>query len=212
MRAGPMERREDLLRQGRRLEYMTLGWNLCEAVVAIGSGLGAGSTALIGFGVDSLIESTSGAALLWRLSGEDGGGKREGMALRLVGISFLLLAAWVGWEGLSTLIGREASEESFVGIGLAFLSLLVMPVLARAKRRVAAGLGSRALEADSRQTDLCAYLSALLLMGLGLNALFGWWWADPVAALAMVPIIAREGVQSLRGQECTDCHLDLPAE
>ncbi len=207
-----MERREGLLRQGRRLEYLTLGWNLCEAVVAIGSGVGAGSTALIGFGVDSLIESTSGAALLWRLSGEDGGGKREGMALQLVGISFLLLAAWVGWEGFSTLIGREAPEESFVGIGLAVLSLLVMPVLARAKRRVAAGLGSKALEADSRQTDLCAYLSALLLMGLGLNALFGWWWADPVAALAMVPIIVREGVQALRGQECTDCHLDLTAE
>ncbi|MFH1762771.1 MAG: cation transporter, partial [Gemmatimonadota bacterium] len=205
MRAGPMERREDLLRKGRRLEYLTLGWNLCEAVVAIGSGLGAGSTALIGFGVDSLIESTSGAALLWRLSGEDGGGQREGRALRLVGFSFLFLAAWVGWEGLSTVIGREAPKESFVGISLALLSLLVMPVLARAKRRVAAGLGSKALEADSRQTDLCAYLSALLLMGLGLNALFGWWWADPVAALAMVPIIVKEGVRAFRGQECADC-------
>jgi divalent metal cation (Fe/Co/Zn/Cd) transporter len=207
--AETMAERDAFLRKGRRLEYLTVGWNLGEAVVAIGSGIGAGSTALIGFGVDSLIESTSGVALLWRLSGKDGGQHRERIALRLVGVSFLLLAAWVGWEGLTTLVGREAPDESLVGIALAFLSLLVMPILARAKRRVASGLGSKALEADSRQTDLCAYLSALLLLGLGLNAIFGWWWADPVAALAMVPIILREGAQALRGQECTDCHLDL---
>jgi divalent metal cation (Fe/Co/Zn/Cd) transporter len=194
------------------LEYLTLGWNLVEALVAVGSGLVAGSTALVGFGVDSFIESTSGAVLLWRLSGEGGGHHREGMALRLVGVSFLLLAAWVGWEGLSTLLGREAPDESMVGIALAAVSLLVMPILARAKRKVAAGLGSKALEADSRQTDLCAYLSGLLLIGLGLNALFGWWWADPVAALAMVPIIVNEGIRGVRGEECSDCHLDLPTE
>ena len=211
MKTGAAER-ERLLLQGRRLEFLTLGWNLVEALVAIGSGLAAGSTALVGFGVDSLIESTSGAALLWRLSGEGGGHQREAMALRLVGVSFLLLAVWVGWEGLSTLLGREAPDESSVGIALAAVSLLVMPVLARAKRKVATGLGSKALEADSRQTDLCAYLSGLLLIGLGLNALFGWWWADPVAALAMVPIIANEGIRSLRGEECSDCHLDLPSE
>jgi len=206
---APYSDRKRLLRQGRRLEYFTLGWNLVEALVAIGSGVVAGSTALVGFGVDSLIESTSGAVLLWRLLGKGGGEEREGRALRLVGISFLLLAAWVGWEGASTLLGREAPGESFVGIVLAALSLLVMPVLARAKRRVAAGLGSKALEADSRQTYLCAYLSALLLIGLGLNALLGWWWADPVAALVMVPIIGREGLQALRGEECADCRLDL---
>jgi divalent metal cation (Fe/Co/Zn/Cd) transporter len=210
LRSGAAER-VVLLRQGRRLEYLTLGWNLVEALVAVGSGLAAGSTALVGFGVDSLIESTSGAVLLWRLSGEEGGHHKEGMALRLVGVSFLLLAAWVGWEGLSTLIGREAPDESLVGIALAVVSLLVMPILARAKRKVASGLGSKALEADSRQTDLCAYLSGLLLVGLGLNALFGWWWADPVAALAMVPIIVNEGIRGLRGEECSDCHLDLPA-
>jgi len=204
--------RERLLRRGRLLEYGTLGWNLVEAVVAMGSGFLAGSTALVGFGIDSLIESASGATLLWRLSGEDGGEQREGMALRLVGISFLLLGTWVGWEGLSTLLAREEPDASIVGIVLAALSLLVMPVLARAKRKVAAGLESKALEADSRQTDLCAYLSALLLIGLGLNVLFGWWWADPVAALAMVPIIVREGIQALRGEECTDCRLDLPAK
>ena len=205
------EERQRLLGQGRRLEYLTLGWNLVEAVVAIGSGLMAGSAALVGFGIDSLIESTSGAALLWRFFGEDGGDEREARALRLVGVSFLLLAAWVGWEGLSTLLAREEPEESLVGIVLAGLSLLVMPILARAKRRVASGLGSKALEADSRQTDLCAYLSALLLVGLGLNALFGWWWADPAAALAMVPIIVGEGVRALKGEECSDCRLDLPS-
>ena len=205
------EERQRLLGQGRRLEYLTLGWNLVEAVVAIGSGLMAGSAALVGFGIDSLIESTSGAALLWRFFGEDGGDEREARALRLVGVSFLLLAAWVGWEGLSALLAREEPEESLVGIALAGLSLLVMPILARAKRKVASGLGSKALEADSRQTDLCAYLSALLLVGLGLNALFGWWWADPAAALAMVPIIVGEGVRALKGEECSDCRLDLPS-
>lgn len=201
--------REEWLRRGRRLEYLTLGWNLVEGVVAIGSGALAGSTALVGFGVDSMIESTSGAALLWRLFDAEGGEDREAKALQLVGVSFLLLAAWVGWEGVTDLLRREPPKTSVVGIVLASFSLLIMPLLARAKRRVAAGLGSRALEADSRQTDLCAYLSALLLLGLGLNALFGWWWADPVSALAMVPIIGNEAFRALRGEECSDCHLDL---
>lgn len=204
--------RNEWLRKGRILEYLTLGWNLLEAVIAMGAGILVGSTALLGFGVDSLIESGSGAALLWRLSAEDGGDSRERRALQLVGISFLLLAAWVGWEGGTALLSREMPGESLVGIVLAALSLVVMPILARAKRRVAAGLGSRAMEADSRQTDLCAYLSAILLLGLGLNALFGWWWADPVAALAMVPIITREGILALRGEECSDCHMDLSPE
>jgi divalent metal cation (Fe/Co/Zn/Cd) transporter len=210
---GPTSRaRRDLLRKGRHLEYMTLGWNSAEAVVAITAGVLAGSTALVGFGVDSLIESSSGAILLWRLSSDEGGEKRDQRALRFVGVSFLLLAAWVGFDATSSLMGRDVPDGSIVGIGLATLSLLIMPLLARAKRRVAADLGSRALEADSRQTDICAYLSAILLVGLGLNAVLGWWWADAVAALAMVPIIGIEGIRSLRGQECTDCHLDLPTE
>ena len=205
------ELRRESLRRGRRLELLTLGWNVVEAAVAVGSGLLAGSTALIGFGVDSLIESSSGAVLLWRLGDGDRESDREELALRLVGVCFLLLAAWVGWEAGSALLKREAPDESYVGMVLAGLSLLVMPILARAKRKVAGELGSRALEADSRQTDLCAYLSAILLAGLGLNALFGWWWADPVAALAMVPIIGREGIGALRGEVCDDCHLDLGA-
>lgn len=201
--------REGFLRRGRVLEYFTLAWNLVEAVVAVGSGILAGSTALVGFGVDSLIESSSGAVLLWRLHEGHGGEEREGLALRLVGLSFLALALWVGWDAAGSLWRREAPDESLVGIVLAAVSLIVMPLLAREKRKVASGLGSRAMEADSRQTDLCAYLSAILLIGLGLNAITGWWWADPVAGLAMVPIIGWEGVQALRGESCTDCHLDL---
>ena len=197
------EARRRAVRRGRRLEYLTLGWNLLEAVVAVGAGVAAGSTALVGFGVDSLIESASGGALLWRL--RDGGEARERAALRLVGVSFLVLAAYVAWEAAGALLRREPPEPSRVGIAVAALSLVVMPLLARAKRRVAAVLESRALHADSRQADLCAYLSAILLAGLALNALFGWWWADPVAALVMVPIIAHEGWEALRGEECESC-------
>lgn len=192
-------------RRGRLLEVFTLGWNLLEAVIAITAGWLAGSTALVGFGFDSLIESTSGAALLWRLQDGETGHLREEKALRLVGASFLLLAAWVAWEAGSALWLREPPEVSWVGMALAAVSLVVMPILARAKRKVAGALDSRALAADSRQTDMCAYLSAILLGGLGLNALAGWWWADPVAALGMVPILAYEGIRALRGETC-ECH------
>lgn len=193
------------VRRGRRLEYLTIGWNLLEAVVAVVAGLLAGSIALVGFGIDSVIEVSSGAILLWRLfSGEH----REQIALKLVGISFLALAAYVGFEAVKSLWFHEPPDESYVGITIAALSLIVMPILARAKRRVAANLNSQAMQADSRQTDICAYLSAILLVGLGLNALFGWWWADPVAGLIMIPIIAREGIEALQGKTCCDnnCH------
>ncbi len=201
--------RASLLRRGRALEYLTLGWNSIEAVVAITAGVLAGSTALVGFGVDSVIESTSGAVLLWRLQDGPDDHRKEDLALKLVGVSFLLLAAYVAWEAGTSLLYREAPEVSRVGIVLAALSLIVMPLLARAKRKVATSLESRALEADSRQTDLCAYLSAILLVGLSLNALFGWWWADPVAGLGMVPIIVNEGITALRGETCDDCHIPL---
>ena len=194
------------MRRGRRLEHLTVGWNVLEAVAAIGAGLTTGSTALVGFGVDSVIESSSGAVLWWRLRDGERGEARERAALRLVGVSFLLLAAYVAFDAAKSLIRREPPEASHVGIGVAALSLIVMPLLARAKRRVAAEINSRALKADSRQTSLCAYLSAILLAGLALNALFGWWWADPAAGLLMTPIIAREGVEALRGETCDDCH------
>ena len=194
-----------MIRRGRLLEYLTVGWNLAEAVIAIGAGVVAGSTALIGFGLDSVIESVSGVVLLWRLQVGPEGEQREQRALKLVGVSFLLLAAYVGWEAAGALLRRQEPDSSPVGIVLAAVSLVVMPILARAKRRVAAGLGSAALEADSRQTDLCAVLSAILLGGLVLNSVLGWWWADPVAALVMVPVILAEGVRALRGERCDDC-------
>lgn len=174
--------------------------------MAIGAGLAAGSIALVGFGADSVIESLSSIVLLWRLQAHEADEERERRALRLVGGCFLILAAYVAFDAAHALIRREPPEASWVGIAVAAVSLIVMPLLARAKRRVAARLESAALAADSRQTDLCAYLSAILLGGLGLNAALGWWWADPVAALVMVPIIVREGVQALRGEVCADCH------
>lgn len=193
------------LQKGRRLEYLTIAWNAVEAVVSIAAGFLAGSTALVGFGVDSVIESGSGAILLWRLQDSPEHEAREALALRLVGATFLLLAAWVTYESVEALLLREAPSVSYVGMAVAAISLVVMPWLARQKRRVAASLGSRALESDSRQTDLCAYLSAILLAGLLLNALLGWWWADSAAALCMVPIIANEGVEALRGEHCETC-------
>ena len=199
------------VRRGRWLEYLTIGWNSLEGIVSIGAGLAAGSIALVGFGFDSLIEVSSGAALLWRLH-LDAPEKRERaeqIALKFVGISFILLAAYIGFDAAKSLITREPPERSYVGIAIAALSLVVMPFLARAKRRIAASINSRAMKADSRQTNLCAYLSAILLAGLVLNALFGWWWADPVAGLVMVPIIIKEGIEGLRGESCCDegtCH------
>ena len=151
--------------------------------------------------MDSAIEVSSGAIIVWRLAS---GERREQIAHRLVGISFLALAGYVAFDAVKSLVLRELPDVTYVGIGIAALSLAVMPALAKAKRRVAVRLNSGAMIADSRQTDLCAYLSAILLGGLALNALFGFWWADPVAALVMVPIIVNEGVKGLRGESCCD--------
>lgn len=199
------------VRRGRLLEYLTIGWNSLEAIISIAAGLLAGSIALVGFGLDSLIEVSSGAALLWRLhmDAPERRERAEQIALKLVGVSFLLLAAYVTFDSVKSLLKREAPESSYVGIAIAALSLAVMPLLARAKRRVAAEISSRALQADSRQTDICTYLSAIVLAGLALNALFGWWWADPIAALVIIPIIAKEGLEALRGETCCGegaCH------
>jgi len=194
------------VQRGRKLEYFTIGWNSLEAVVAISFGIVAGSVALFGFGVDSVIESSSGTIVLWRLfAGEE----RERLALKLVGVSLLVLAAYVAFDAVKSLVFQERPDESYVGIALAAVSLIVMPLLAREKRKIAARLNSRAMQADSRQTSICAYLSAILLGGLALNALAGWWWADPIAALVMIPIIAKEGVEALQGKTCCDdagCH------
>lgn len=194
------------IQRGRRLEYFTIGWNSIEAFLAIVAGLLAGSIALVGFGADSVIEVTSGAIVLWRLVSRE---HRERLALRLIGVCFLALAAYVAFDAVKSLWLRELPAATYLGIAIAALAMVVMPLLGRAKRKIAVNLNSAAMHADARQTDLCAYLSGILLAGLGLNALLGWWWADPVAALIMVPIIAREGVGALRGETCCDtgdCH------
>ncbi len=194
-------------RRGRRLEYLTVAWNSAEGIAALIAGFLAGSIALVGFGLDSVIEISSGAVLLWRLRAEGEAERRERTehrAQRLVGICFLALAAYVAFDSIQGLARHEAPEESIFGIAVAIAALIVMPLLARAKRQVSRQLNSGAMQADSRQSDFCAYLSAILLAGLLLNALLGWWWADPVAALVMVPLIAREGVEGLRGERCCD--------
>lgn len=208
MSTEPLTRSEQV-RRGISLEYVTVGWNLVECAVAVAAGLFAGSVALIGFGFDSAVESISGAVLLWRLHAERRGrhvAVVEQRALKLVGISFLVLAAYVAFDSAKTLWQGEHPEHSIAGIILAVVSMVAMPLLARAKRNAAHRLSSAALRADARQTYLCAYLSAILLGGLVLNSLLGWWWADPVAALIMVPIIANEGREALAGEQCECKH------
>ncbi len=200
--------RASLARQGLRLEYFTIAWNLLEAAVAITSGILAGSISLLGFGIDSLIEVTSGTAVLWRMAvdaNQEGREVNERRALRVVGACFLGLAIYITYECLSDLLARRAPERSIAGVVLACVSLLVMPPLSRAKKRVGVLLGSAAMHADARQTDFCVYLSGILLAGLLANAMFGWWWADPLAGLAMSPIIAREGMLAFKGKHCESC-------
>jgi len=200
--------RDRLVARALRLEYLTVGWNVVEGVVAIGAALAAGSVALLGFGIDSFVEMASGLVLLWRFHAERGARDHEEIerleqrALRLVGASLFLLAAWVAFDATRTLWERERPSPSAVGIGLTALSIVTMQWLARAKRRTAALLGSRALEADAFQTTACFWLSVVTLAGIGLNGALGWWWADPVAALGMVPLIAKEGLEAWRGEEC----------
>ena len=200
--------RASVARRGRRLEYFTIAWNVAEGAIAIIAGAVAGSISLVGFGIDSLIEVTSGAALLWRMTADADAQRREAIerrSLKIVGWCFVLLAAYIAYEAAETLWRHKAPERSLVGIVLAIVSLAAMPLLSRAKRKVAAALDSTAMKADARQTDFCFYLSVILLAGLLLNALLGWWWADPVAALVMAPIIANEGREVLSGEHC-ECH------
>ena len=201
--------RPALVRRGLRLNWLTLAYNTVEAVVSVAAGLVAGSVALLGFGVDSGIEVTASVAAQWRLRVDVDPERRERverLTRRVIGASFLALAVYVVVDSLTTLWKREAPEASRLGLVILVLSVVVMPVLARAKRRVALALKSRALEADAAQTSLCAYLSVIALAGVGLNAALSWWWADPVAALVMVPIIAKEGIEGVRGESDCDCH------
>ena len=200
--------RTAVVRHGRRLEYFTIAWNALEGLVAVVAGAIAGSISLVGFGIDSFIEVTSGSVLLWRMSVDAEVQRRElneRRALRIVGVCFLLLAAYIAYESVLDLWSRRAPEHSIPGIVLACGSLVVMPLLSRAKRKVGHALGSAAMHADAKQTEFCTYLSAILLAGLLFNAFFSLWWADPVAALIMVPIIAKEGIEGLQGKACDEC-------
>jgi len=197
--------REAAVQRGKRLEYFTIAWNSLEGLIGIGAGTVAGSISLVGFGIDSLIEVTSGATLLWRMSVDGDATKRERnekLSLRIVGSCFLALALYVASEAILDLTKHGAPEQSIPGMALAVASLIVMPMLSRAKKRIGHALDSTAMHADARQTDFCVYLSAILLIGLLLNAALGWWWADPVAALTMVPIIAKEGFNGISAKRC----------
>lgn len=203
--------RRALLHRALRLEYLTVGWNLVEGAIAISAALVAGSVALLGFGIDSFVESISGSVLVWRLRAEAAGGRDEETierferrAERLVGISFFALAAYIVFDAITTLLSQERPDASPVGIALTAISIGVMLWLARAKRRTAAELGSRALAADAEQTQACWYLSVVVLTGIGLNALFGWWWADPAAALGVSLILVREGREAWSGEDHHD--------
>jgi divalent metal cation (Fe/Co/Zn/Cd) transporter len=201
--------RRALVQRGLRLNYLTIAYNSLEAIASLVAGILAGSVALVGFGVDSVIEVTASGAAQWRLRAHMDPVRRERVervAQHIIGWSFVALAAYVAYDSATSLWFRERPDRSVLGIVILTLSVIVMPVLARAKRRVAVAMGSGALAADATQTSLCAWLSAIALVGVGLNAVLGWWWADPVAALAMVPIIAREGIEGVRGESwCADC-------
>lgn len=200
--------RSALVRRGVVLNSLTLGYNVLEAVISLIAGVMAGSIALVSFGADSVIEVSASVAALWRLRSDADLCRRaraEKTTLRIVGWCFIALAVYVGVDGVKTLLLREIPDVSVLGIAITALSVVVMPLLARAKRRIAGELSSAALRAEAMQTSLCAYLSAITLAGLALNAVFGWWWADPTAALCMVPIIATEGLEAVRGEACDDC-------
>ena len=199
--------RGDALRKARRLNRLTLSWNVIEGIVALSAGIAAGSVSLIGFGIDSSIEVSASLILFWRLHQE----RRDGCmadydrrATRLIAVAFLALAAYVWVQATVDLISGSRPDASGVGLVMAALSLSVMPVLARAKRALAPALGSQAVAADAAQTHLCAMLSAVLLFGVGLNALFGWWWADPVAALVIGVLAAGAARQAWRAESLED--------
>jgi divalent metal cation (Fe/Co/Zn/Cd) transporter len=201
---APRERTR-LVSRARLLAGWGIAWHAVEATVAIIAGVAAGSIALVGFGADSLVESFAGFTLIWRFSGQRSGSETaERRAQRLIGVSFFLIAAYVGVEAARTLFTADHPSASWVGIGLAGVTLATMPVLAGAKARVGEQLGSSATKSEGRQNLLCAYLSAALLVGLGANALFGWWWADPITAIAIAGVAVNEGREAWRGEVCCE--------
>lgn len=205
MVTGTADPRPGLVRRGLRLEYLTVGWNVIEGAVALAAATAAGSVALLGFGIDSFVESASGLILVWRLIAEQRAADQERIerverrAERLVALSLVLLAAYIAWDSITSIIAGERPDPSLVGIVLACVSLAAMWWLARAKRRIGIALGSRAMTADAFQTTACFWLSVFLLLGIGANAALGLWWADPAAALAMTVFIGREAAEAWRG-------------
>lgn len=201
---SPAER-SGLERRARLLARGGIAWHVVEFAIAVAAGVAAGSIALIGFGADSLIEAVAGIVVIWLFTGSRLGSRAaERRAQQLIALTFFLLAAYVGVEAVRTLIGGDHPQVSWVGIGLAAFTAATMPLLARAKRRVGNRLSSSAAVKEASQTQLCAYLSVALLVGLGANALFGWWWADPLAALAIAGVAVKEGRESWRGEGCAD--------
>jgi len=207
-RTPPSPDRPAQLRRGLRLELLTIAWNVIEAVVAIAAAVAAGSVALLGFGIDSVVESASGGILIWRLRAEARAADAEAVealdrrAHKLVGASLVLLAVYVAGDAAWTLWTRERPSPSLVGVGVTLVSLVVMVWLAKAKKSAAQALASRALEADAFQTTACWWLSLTTLVGVGLNTAFGWWWADPVAALGMTFFLLREAQEAWKGEDC----------
>jgi divalent metal cation (Fe/Co/Zn/Cd) transporter len=201
--------RETLVHQAKFLAWLGVGWHGIEATVAVGAGIVAGSIALIGFGADSLIESVAGIILLWRFAASRVSSEgAERRAQKLIGLSFYVIAAYVGFEALRSLLVGDRPEASWIGIGLSIVTLLTMPPLAIAKARIGEKLGSSATKSEGQQNMLCAYLSAALLVGLGANALFGLWWADPVTALLIAGVAVKEGREAWRGESC--CTAPIP--
>jgi divalent metal cation (Fe/Co/Zn/Cd) transporter len=204
--AANQEERRALARKARTLTYLGLGWHVIEAAVAILAGVVAGSVALVGFGADSVIEAAAGLVVLWLITGGRlSSGRVERRAQKLIAASFVLLATYIAIESARDLVGGHHPSASWTGVGLAAISLIAMPPLAAAKRRVATALGSSAAASESRQTMLCAYLSAALLIGLLANALAGWWWADPIVALLIGTIALREARDAWHGESSPCC-------
>ena len=205
-RALPDGQRERLQRQARWLAWVGLGWHFVEFAIAIVAGIAASSIALIGFGADSLIEALAGFVVLWLFTGQRlNSSSAERRAQQMIAVSFYVLAGYIGIEAVRSLIGGHEPGTSWVGIGLAAFTAPTMPLLAMAKRRIGHKLGSSATVQEASQTQLCAYLSIALLIGLGANALLGWWWADPITALVIAAVALREGRESWRGDSCECC-------
>jgi divalent metal cation (Fe/Co/Zn/Cd) transporter len=201
--ARPDRRRDELVRRAKALAWIGLGWHGVEAAIAIGAGVAAGSIALIGFGADSLVEAVAGVVVLWRFASSRAASlSAERRAQQLIAISFYAIALYIAVDAIRALVTGDHPDISWVGIGLSAVTLVTMPPLALAKARVAEALGSSATKSESRQTMLCAYLSAALLVGLSVNAIAGWWWADPATALLIAAVACKEGRESWRGESC----------